>query len=599
MTFDCQIRNFCIISHIDHGKSTLADRFLEITRTVEARKMHEQFLDQMDLERERGITIKLQPVRMTYRFEGKDYVLNLIDTPGHVDFSYEVSRSLAAVEGAVLLVDATQGIQAQTLSNFYLAQKQNLVIIPVINKIDLPSARLKETEKELSRLCHKTEILKISAKQGTNVEQLLQEIIKKVPPPKYDLSKPFKSLIFDSKYDSFRGVIAYIRVSDGEIKKGEYLCSLATHASAEIIELGIFKPNFVPKLTLKAGEIGYIVTGFKSINQCQVGDTLVRRTEDFNKIKPLPGYKTPQPMVFVSLFPANANYYERLKQSLSKLKLNDASLTYEPDFVGALGRGFKCGFLGLLHLEITIERLKREFGLDLVVTNPSVGYRVTTNNGQKIIVRSATNWPLDVQIKSVEEPWIDLEIITPVRYLGQVMELLKLCRSQYQKTEYLSPERALVYYQVPLAEIIVDFYDKLKSVTSGYASMNYKICGYRTGDLVRMDVLIAGERIEALSRIVPRKKAYQSARNLVKRVKANLPRQLFAVSIQAAIGNQIIARETLSALRKDVTGYLYGGDYTRKMKLLEKQKRGKKKLKKIGKVNLPQETFIKILKERI
>ncbi len=566
------IRNFCIIAHIDHGKSTLADRLLELTGTIEKRKMQAQFLDMMDLEREKGITIKLQPVRM----EHNGHILNLIDTPGHIDFSYEVSRSLAAVESAVLLVDASQGIQAQTLTNLHLAQEQNLVIIPVINKIDLEHARVDETAKEISQLLKSDEssILKISAKNGTGVKDVLEAIIKKTPWPEGELVKPLRALIFDSVYDDFKGIIAYVRIVDGEVKKGERVKMMASGAETEVIEAGVFRPNSVKAGSLKAGEIGYLATGLKDIAQCRVGDTIsVRHSTSVS----LPGYQEPKPMVFASFYPVDSNNYNLLKDSLAKLKLNDAALFYEPESSEGLGRGFRCGFLGMLHLEIISERLKREKKLNLVISAPSVNYRMI-NQGE------------------IEEPWVGLEIITPNQYLGPVMKLLEGLRGEYQTTQYLSVDRVLVKHQAPLAEIIIDFYDKLKNISAGYASMNYGLIGYQPGNLVRMDILVAGEKIEAFSRIIHRDRALLEGKALVKKLKEVIPPQLFAVSLQAAIGSKIIARETIRALRKDVTGYLYGGDYTRKRKLLEKQKKGKKRMKDLGKVNIPSEVFLKVLK---
>jgi GTP-binding protein LepA len=589
---DQNIRNFSIISHIDHGKSTLADRFLELTGTIEQRKMREQFLDMMELEREKGITIKLQPVRMEYQ----GYIFNLIDTPGHVDFSYEVSRSLAAVEGAVLLVDASKGVQAQTLANLHLAQEQNLAIIPVINKIDLPHARIKETLDEMSQLLEiePKDILKISAKRGEGVEEVLKAIIKKVPSPQGSLEKPFRALIFDSNYDDFKGVVAYLRVVDGEIKKGDRIKMLASSKETEVIEAGIFAPDPVKVDSLSAGEIGYLATGLKEIEKCRVGDTI---TLVGSKAQPLPGYQEPKPMVFASFYPAAPEDYNLLKDGLEKLKLNDASLQYEPESSEGLGRGFRCGFLGMLHLEIVSERLKRERKLNLVVTSPLVGYRLTAKKGQSLLISSASDLEKTEEIDKIEEPWVSLEIIAPGQYLGPIMKLLEGLRGEYNETEYLSADRVLVRYEAPLADIVIDFYDRLKNISSGYASMNYKMIGYRPGDLVKMDILIAGEKNEALSRIVPREKTFAEGKALVKRLKEVIPSQLFAVSLQAAVGGKIIARETISALKKDVIGHLYGGDYTRKKKLLEKQKKGKKKMKAVGRVDIPQEVFLKILKK--
>jgi len=590
------IRNFCIISHIDHGKSTLADRLLELTKTIEKRKMREQVLDMMDLEREKGITIKLQPVRMEY----DKYIFNLIDTPGHVDFSYEVSRSLAAVEGAILLVDAGQGIQAQTLANLHLAQEQGLAIIPAVNKIDLEQARIEETEKEIIQLLKDSPVLKISAKQGTNIEKVFEAIIKKIPSPIGSPKSPLRALIFDSHYDSYKGVIAYVRIVDGQIKKGDKIRMLASNAQVEAVETGIFKPHLTKIDCLKAGEIGYIATGLKNVSQCRVGDTIgaVPQGDERQSLKALPGYQEPEPMVFASFYPAEADDHDLLKDGLEKLKLNDASLQYEPESVQGLGRGFRGGFLGMLHLEIVLERLKREYGLSLVVTSPSVSYRVTTKSPEKKhFISSPTDFPETNKIKAIEEPWLSLEIITPNQYLGQVMKLLTKTRGQYQDTQYLTPERVLIKYQAPLNEIIVDFYDQLKNTSAGYASMSYQLIDYQPADLVKLDVLIAGEKAEAFSRIVHQKKAYDEGRALVERLKKHIPRQQFTVPLQAVVNNRIIARQTITALRKNVIDGLYGGDYTRKRKLLEKQKKGKKKMKEFGRVSIPQEVFLKVLKK--
>jgi GTP-binding protein LepA len=603
------IRNFGIISHIDHGKSTLADRLLELTGTIEQRKMREQVLDMMDLEREKGITIKLQPVRMEYELEipnsksqtGAKYILNLIDTPGHVDFTYEVSRSLAAVEGTVLLVDASQGVQAQTLANLHLAQEQKLVIIPVVNKIDLSHAQIEETVQEISRLLNinQVDILKISAKQGTNVEKVLEAIIKRIPSPRGNPAGPLRALIFDSVYDPYKGVIAYVRIVDGQIQSGDRIIMMASRASAEVIEVGVFRPQLTKIDSLKSGEIGYIATGLKDVGQCRVGDTIIGHSEQrtVNNIQPLPGYQEPKPVVFASFYPAETDDYDLLKEGLAKLKLNDASLQYEPESCEGLGRGFRCGFLGMLHLEIVSERLKREYGLNLIITSPSVSYQIITSQGKHLRISSPADLPEIDKIAEIEEPWVSLEIITPNYYLGQVIKLLEGVRGKYRDTQYLSTGRVLVKYQAPLNEIIVDFYDKLKNATAGYASMNYEVIGYRPADLVKMDILVAGEKVEAFARIIHREKAYREGRALVKKLKEVIPAQLFAVSLQAAIGGKIIARETIRALRKDVTGYLYGGDYTRKRKLLEKQKKGKKKLKQLGKVRIPSEVFLKVLKK--
>ncbi|MBU1255458.1 translation elongation factor 4 [Patescibacteria group bacterium] len=586
------IRNFCIISHIDHGKSTLADRFLEITGTIEQREMRKQFLDTMDLEREKGITIKLQPVRMKYN----EYVLNLIDTPGHVDFTYEVSRSLAAVEGAILLVDASQGIQAQTLANLHLAQEQNLIIIPVINKIDLSHAQVEESVKELSQLLKidEKDILRISAKQGTNIEQVLKAVIEKIPAPKGNIKDPLRALIFDSIYDSYKGVVAFIRVVDGQVKAWDRIKMKASGKQADIIEVGVFRPQLSKTDMIQAGEVAYIATGLKELDQCRVGDTIISINA---KTESLPGYKEIRPVVFASFYPAETDNHDLLKDSLAKLRLSDAALQYELESCEGLGRGFRCGFLGMLHLEIILERLKREYNLNLVVTSPSVSYQIIDKKENSFIISSPEDLPEPNQITETKEPWADLEIIAPNRYLGQVMKLLEGIRNEYKDTQYLSPERVLIKYQAPLNEIIIDFYDKLKNTTAGYASMSYEVADYRSADLVKLDILIAGEKTEAFSRIVHKQRLEKEARALVKRLKEVIPKQLFNVALQAVVGGKVIARETISAMRKDVTGYLYGGDYTRKKKLLEKQKKGKKKMKAIGKVNIPQEVFLKVLRK--
>ncbi|MBU4082607.1 translation elongation factor 4 [Patescibacteria group bacterium] len=596
------IRNFSIIAHIDHGKSTLADRFLELTGTVEKRKMREQVLDMMDLERERGITIKLQPARMEYTYKGEQYLLNLIDTPGHVDFAYEVSRSLAAVEGTILLVDASQGAQAQTLANLNLARGQNLIIIPVVNKIDLGHAKVDEAIKEISQLTEvgEEDVIKISAKSGLNVERVLEEVIKKIPAPTGEFEKPLRALIFDSSYDTYKGVIAYIRIVDGEIKRGDKVEMFASGVQTEVIEVGVFRPMLVKIETLRAGETGYVATGLKEIGQCRVGDTITVGAERRKKVKvlPLPGYKEPSPLIFASFYPVDANDYDLLKDGLAKLNLSDASLVYEIESCEGLGRGFRCGFLGMLHLEIVSERLKREYDLDLVTTSPSVSYRILDDSQRGYqVISSASDFPDASRFAETQEPWINLEIITPVNYLGQTMKILENLRGIYGETQYLSSERVLIKYEAPLGEIIIDFYDKLKNVTAGYASMSYELSDYRPADLTRLDILIAGEKAEAFSRIVPRAKADQEGRALVKKLKEVIPSQLFTIALQAAIGGKVIARETISALRKDVTGYLYGGDYSRKRKLLEKQKKGKKKMMQSGRVNIPSDVFLKVLKK--
>jgi len=602
------IRNFVIISHIDHGKSTLADRFLELTGTIDKRKMREQYLDMMDLERERGITIKLQPVRMLYNLKSNIYYLNLIDTPGHVDFSYEVSRSLAAVEGAILLVDATQGIQAQTLANLYLAQEQNLVIIPAVNKIDLREAQIEESKNELSQLLKvsKEEIFEISAKLGTNVDKLLTEVIKKFPPPQGNPDTPLRALVFDSKYDSYKGVISFIRIVDGKIKKGEKIKLMASGAEDEVREVGYFEPELSISQELSAGEIGYIATGIKEPGKVRAGDTITisnikNQISKIIKVGALPGYKEPMPMVFASFFPEKGEDFELLKDAFNKLKLNDASLFFEQEVSEALGRGFKCGFLGTLHMEIVFERLKREFGAEVILTAPSVLYKIKFASKavpEYTEIYSASQMPERNEIGGILEPWAKLEIITPQKYLSQLINLVKLRRGRFIETKYLGGENRLILVcEIPLSEIISDFYTQLKNLTSGYASLNYELIEWRSGDLVKLNILVAGENIEAFSRIVHKDTAYQEGKNTVGRLKEILPSQLFAVALQAEVDGRVVARETMRALRKDVTGYLYGGDYTRKRKLLEKQKKGKKLLKERGKVNIPPEVFLKILKK--
>jgi len=575
-----EIRNFVIISHVDHGKSTLADRFLELTQSISARKMQPQFLDSMELEREKGITIKMQPVRMKY----KDCILNLVDTPGHVDFSYEVSRSLAAVEGAVLLVDAAKGIQAQTLANLELAK--GLVIIPVVNKIDLPQAKVEETTKELAQLLgiKVEEIIKISAKDGTNVKEVLEAVIKKVPPAKELVDKEFRALIFDSVYDSYKGVIAYVRVMEGKINKNDKIRLLAAKTQSDIKELGYFIPELSSQDELKAGEIGYIATGVKEPGLVRVGDTIAK-----SDVSPLAGYGEPSPMVFASLYPEDSDDFDLLKDALSKLKLSDPSLVYEPETKEALGRGFRCGFLGSLHAEIISERLLREFSLNLVISSPSVVYKA---DGK--LIYSASDWP--DQVEEAEEPWVLLEVISPSKYMGKIMEVLSNIRGAYKETKYIGQERLVLVYEVPLRDVIVKLYDKIKGVSQGFASMNYKVIGYRKSDLVKMEVLIAQKPEPALAKIVPKEKDYEEGKVLVKKLKESLPTQQFSVALQAVIGGKVIARETIKARRKDVTGYLYGGDYSRKKKLLEKQKKGKKLLKQKGGVRIPPKTFLEVFK---
>lgn len=598
------IRNFCIIAHIDHGKSTLADRLIEMTHTVEDRKMKAQLLDQMDLERERGITIKLQPVKMEYTYNGQEYILNLIDTPGHVDFSYEVSRSLAAVEGAILLVDATQGIQAQTIANLYLAIEQNLTIIPAINKIDMPGAMIEETEQEIIDLigCTKEDILRVSAKTGENVEKILEKVITNVPAPKGQINVPARALIFDSYFDSYKGVVAQVRVMDGEIKTGEKIFFLGSKSESEIIELGIITPELKKRDSIKTGEIGYIATGLKEVRNCRTGDTITNLpnaldAENLGKVEPLPGYKEAKPVVFASIYPVEGNEYPALRDALEKLKLNDASLSFEPESSTALGRGFRCGFLGMLHLEIISERLSREYDMSLVITTPSVSYKVITTDKSEKIIYSPADMPDPNFLDTILEPWAKLEIVLPESKIGSVMQLAENSRAKYKSTSYLSKERVILTYEAPLINIIVDFYDNLKSISSGFASMNYEAIGFREEDLIKLDVLIADEKIEAFARIVTRKEALSEGKKIVERLKDVIPKQNFAIAIQAAIYGKVIARETIKPFRKDVIAKLYGGDVSRKKKLLEKQKKGKKKMKSIGKVDIPQEAFLSVLKK--
>ncbi len=590
------IRNFCIIAHIDHGKSTLADRLLEITGTVDKRHMKEQVLDSMDLERERGITIKLQPVRMEYSLDGQEYILNLIDTPGHVDFSYEVSRSLAAVEGAVLLIDATQGIQAQTLANLYLALDQNLSIIPVINKIDLPAADVPRVVSEVQKLLGFTEdeIVKISAKTGKNVEAVLSAVVKHVPPPEAADEKPARALIFDSYFDDYQGVIAYVRVVDGSIRRGDRVKFMANAKEAEVLEVGYFKPDRKKCERLVSGEIGYVVTGMKAVGDCRVGDTIAAPRVS----EALSGYKEIKSMVFAGVFPKEGSAFEFLREGIEKLKLTDASLLYEPEHSPALGFGFRCGFLGLLHLEIFQERLKREFGLDLIITVPSVAYKVVKTNGENMTIRSPQELPDPSQIEHIEEPIMKVDIITPSKYVGNIMPFVAEKRGKYLTTEYVLEERAILHYELPLSSLLVDFYDILKSATSGYASLNYEFSHYQISDVIRLDILIAEEVVDALASIVYRDDAYYSGKRVVEKLKTVLPKQLFEVKLQAAIGSKVIAAARIPAMRKDVIAKLYGGDVTRKRKLLEKQKKGKKKMKEMGqgKVDIPPDVFLSVLK---
>lgn len=612
-----QIRNFCIISHIDHGKSTLADRFLELTGTVDKKKFHPQYLDMMDLEQEKGITIKLQPVRMLWCPQSRndldienwklkipdskqEFVLNLIDTPGHIDFSYEVSRALAAVEGALLLVDALKGIQAQTLSNLELAKQQNLVIIPVINKIDIASAsQIKEAENNLSRLLEiePTKILKISAKYGTNIEQLLWSVIKKIPNPIKEAEKPLKALIFDSRYDAYKGIRAYVRVIEGKVELGEKIYLIRTQTEGQVKEIGYFGPEFLAQKGLLTGEIGYIATGIKEPEKIKIGDTITKAIDiKINKVNPLIGYQEPQPMVFAGLYPARNDDYNLLKQSLEKLKLNDPSFVFQPSEI-SFGRGFLGGFLGPLHSEIVIERLKREYGLELLITAPSVSFKVVKKDNKELFISSPVQFPDFNLIKEIFEPWIKLEIITPAKYLGPVLKLTEGLNGKYQKTESFGAEKSFLIYEVPLRELISGFYNNLKNVSQGYASLSYEFLDFQKSDLVKLNVLIAGQKEDALARIVPREKAYIEGARIVKKLKEILPGQLFSVPVQVETGGRIIARETIKAKRKDVIAPLYGGDYTRKRKLLEKQKKGKKKLAATSAgIKIPPSIFLEMFK---
>lgn len=591
------IRNFCIIAHIDHGKSTLADRFVELTGTVEKRKMHDQLLDQMELEQERGITIKLQPVRMNY----KGFTLNLIDTPGHVDFTYEVSRSLAAVEGAILLVDVSQGVQAQTIGNLYLAIEQNLKIIPVLNKVDLPNADIEKAKAELIHLlgCDESEILMCSGKSGMGVQELLEAVIERVPPPQETLPGETRALIFDSFYDDYKGVVAAVRIKDGSFHKGEKIHFMKSAADAEILEIGHYAPKPESDLALESGQIGYIATGIKELKDVRVGDTITLLSHPASKA--LEGYREVRPMVFAGIFPKEGDDYNALRDGIDKLKLSDSALYYEQEHSQALGFGFRCGFLGMLHLDIFQERLRREFGLDIVATVPSVAYHVLKTNGESLTVKSPQSLPDPTFIEMVEEPWMTVDIITPDNYIGNVMSLVIEKKGRYLNTEYLSMgtgKRAMLHYEMPLTSLITDFYDKLKSATSGYASLNYELKNYEKTDVVRLDILVADELVEALATLVWRDDAHRVGKKMVETLKETLPRQQFVLKIQAAIGGKIVASEKISAMRKDVTAKLYGGDVTRKNKLLEKQKKGKKKMMEMGRgtVDIPTEAYLAVLK---
>ncbi|MFZ3151278.1 MAG: translation elongation factor 4 [Anaerolineaceae bacterium] len=592
-----KIRNFCIIAHVDHGKSTLADRMLQITHTISDREMTEQVLDTMDLEREKGVTIKASAVRMVYQAKnGQEYEFNLIDTPGHVDFNYEVSRALYACEGAVLVVDATQGIEAQTLANLYLALDANLVIIPVINKIDLNSAMVEEVKKDLVTLLGvaEDEIIPISAKTGLNVERVLEAIAQRVPPPTRNMDVPLRALIFDSHYDSYKGVIAYVRAFDGALNSGEKIMMMANGIKVQPVEIGIFSPNMVPIPRLEAGDVGYIATGLKTVSECRVGDTIT------NAIKPaempLPGYRQAKPMVYAGVYPTEGEDYPNLKDALEKLQLNDASLIYEPESSEALNFGFRCGFLGLFHMEIIQERLEREYNLDMVFTAPSVEYEVLLTNGTSILIDSPADLPDESQVQEILEPWMDLEIFTPTDYYGVVMELVKRKRGIYIGQEYPSANRVQLNFEIPLSEIIIDFFDLLKSGTRGYASMDYHFLEYRAGNLVKLEILLNDEKVDALTAIVHKDDAYHKGQALVSKLKEIIPQQLFVIPIQAYSQGRVISRANVKALRKDVLAKCYGGDITRKKKLLEKQKKGKKRMKMVGSVEIPQEAFMAILR---
>lgn len=625
------IRNFVIIAHIDHGKSTLADRFLEMTGTIEKRKMQEQVLDAMDLERERGITIKMQPVRMIYHADSRvkiqdsrnheskimnhessnskqEFILNLIDTPGHIDFTYEVSRSLAAVEGAILLVDATQGVQAQTVGNVMLAKKERLVIIPVINKIDLKDARVADTEAEIRKLLpeYAGPIFRVSGKTGEGVSDLLQALVGLIPPPKKretapdgtNGGEPLRALIFDSKFDPFKGVIAYVRVVDGEIAEGQKIYLLAAERESEVLEVGHFIPELFRTKKLERGEMGYIATGLKEPGLVRVGDTVTRESDiRAYHVEPLSGYIEPQPMLFASVYPEDADDFNNLKDALMKLKLNDPALSFEIESSESLGRGFRCGFLGMLHIEIVKERLQREHDLSLIFSTPSVPYKVRMQTGEDAMIHAPSEIPDSHDREWIEEPWARLEIITPKRFLGSIMKVLERMSGVYGATDYLGEDRVMIFYEAPLRNVVVDFYDHLKSVSEGYASMSYELIGFRKGDLERLDILVAGKKVNALALVLERSRAYDEGKTILEKLKTLIPKQLFMVSLQAAIDGKIIARENIAASAKNVTQHMYGGDRTRKMKLWKKQKEGKKRLKDEGEVDIPHDVYLKVFKK--
>ena len=589
------IRNFSIIAHIDHGKSTLADRLLELTGAVSKREMKEQILDNMDLERERGITIKLNAVKLNYHYKNENYVINLIDTPGHVDFSYEVSRSLAACEGAILVVDAAQGIEAQTLANLYLAMEQDLTIIPVINKIDLPNADIPRVKKELVEVLgfNEDDIILCSAKTGEGVEEILQAVVERVPEPKIDVTKPTRALIFDSYFDPYRGVVLLVKLVDGKIKVGDTIKMMASKSTFEVVELGVHTPKEEKYNELKSGEVGYIAASIKDISTVSVGDTITVVGREANEA--IKGYKKMKPMVFSGIFPTEPNRYEELKEALIKLKLNDAALTFEPETSEALGFGFRIGFLGLLHMDVIITRIEREFNIGIIATSPSVVYEVTLTDGSKVDVDAPSKMPEKTKISYIEEPYIYTNIIAPSEYIGAIMELCQNKRGIYKSVDYIDATRIDVHYEIPLSEIVYDFYDRLKSTTKGYASFDYELCGYKESSLVKMDILLNGEIVDALSVIIHKDFAYPKGRAIVKKLRELIPRQMFQIPIQASIGSKVIARENISALKKNVLAKCYGGDVSRKRKLLEKQKEGKKRMKMVGTVEVPQEAFLAVL----
>ena len=589
------IRNFSIIAHIDHGKSTLADRLLEITGAVSKREMKDQILDSMDLERERGITIKLNAVKLNYKYKDEDYVINLIDTPGHVDFSYEVSRSLAACEGAILVVDAAQGIEAQTLANLYLAMEQDLTIIPVINKIDLPNADIPRVKKELVDVLgfNENDIILCSAKTGEGVQDILDAVIEKIPEPKINVEDKTRSLIFDSYFDPYRGVVLLVKLVDGKIKIGDTIKMMATNSTFEVVELGVHTPKEEKYNELKSGEVGYVAASIKDISTVSVGDTITVVGREATE--PIKGYKKMKPMVFSGIFPTEPNRYEELKEALIKLKLNDAALSFEPETSEALGFGFRIGFLGLLHMDVIITRIEREFNIGIIATSPSVVYEVTLTDGSIIEVDAPSKMPEKTKINYIKEPYIYTNIIAPSEYIGAIMELCQNKRGIYKSVDYIDSTRIDVHYEIPLSEIVYDFYDRLKSTTKGYASFDYELCGYKESSLVKMDILLNGEIVDALSVIIHKDFAYQKGRAIVKKLRELIPRQMFQIPIQASIGSKVIARENISALKKNVLAKCYGGDVSRKRKLLEKQKEGKKRMKMVGTVEVPQEAFLAVL----